>query len=73
MWDNIVTLSEDKLQVVARLPSGFVVDASFDNKTLPPALEALNASNYFLFEEEVLRFVTPVSYTHLTLPTRLMV
>ncbi|MFA0284163.1 DUF342 domain-containing protein, partial [Vibrio sp. 10N.222.55.F12] len=58
MWDNIVTLSEDKQQVMACLPTGIVVDASFDNKTLPPTLEALDASNYFLFEEEVLRFVT---------------
>ncbi|MEZ9358768.1 DUF342 domain-containing protein [Vibrio cyclitrophicus] len=58
MWDNIVTLSEDKQQVVARLPSGVVVDASFDNKPLPSVLETLGASNYFLFEEEVLRFVT---------------
>lgn len=58
MWDNIVTLSEDKQQVMACLPSGFVVEASFDNTTLPPTLEALDASNYFLFEEEVLRFVT---------------
>ncbi|CAK2436057.1 DUF342 domain-containing protein [Vibrio crassostreae] len=58
MWDNIVTLSEDKQQVMACLPTGFVVDASFDNKTLPATLEALNASNYFIFEEEVLRFVT---------------
>lgn len=58
MWDNIVTLSEDKQQVMACLPSGFVVDASFDNKTLPPALEAIDASSYFLFEEEVLRFVS---------------
>ncbi|ARP39676.1 FapA family protein [Vibrio syngnathi] len=58
MWDSIVTLSEDKKQVMACLPSGFVVNASFDNKTLPTTLEALNASNYFIFEEEILRFVT---------------
>lgn len=57
MWDNIVTLSEDKQQVIACLPSGIVVDANFDNKTLSLALEALGASNYFIFEEEVLRFV----------------
>ncbi|MEZ8053183.1 FapA family protein [Vibrio sp. 10N.222.54.F12] len=58
MWDSIVTLSEDRKQVMACLPSGFVVNASFDNKTLPTTLEALNASNYFIFEEEILRFVT---------------
>ena len=58
MWDNIVTLSEDKQQVVACLPPGFTVLASFDDTTLPPTLEALDASNYFLFEEEVSRFVT---------------
>ncbi|MEZ9174414.1 DUF342 domain-containing protein [Vibrio kanaloae] len=57
MWDNIITLSEDKQQVIACLPSGIVVDANFDSKTLSPALEALGASNYFIFEEEVLRFV----------------
>ncbi|MEZ9566830.1 FapA family protein [Vibrio artabrorum] len=58
MWDNIVTLSEDKQQVVARLPSGTVADASFDHRLLSVALDTLGVSDYFLFEEEVLRFVT---------------
>ncbi|WP_299689893.1 FapA family protein [uncultured Vibrio sp.] len=58
MWENIVTLSEDKQHVIATLPPEFVIDASFDNKTLPSALETLNASNYFLLEDEVLRFVS---------------
>ncbi|NOH95911.1 FapA family protein [Vibrio sp. 99-70-13A1] len=57
MWESIVTLSEDKQKVVAKLQSGFVVDAVFDPKGLPEVLKTLEVTDYFLIEDEVLRFV----------------
>lgn len=57
MWDNIVTLSEDGNEVIARLQSGFVVDSSFDQKELPASLEKLEASQFYPLDDEIIRFV----------------
>lgn len=58
MWDNIIALSDDKQQVVAKLQSGIIVDSSFDQVGLPEALANIEADGYFFDDEEALRFVT---------------
>ncbi|MGF1752649.1 FapA family protein [Vibrio makurazakiensis] len=58
MWDSIITLSEDKQEVIAKLPPELVVEQSFDQVGLAEAIVEIDAEDYFLDEEEVLRFVT---------------
>lgn len=57
MWKKLVGLSEDKSQVLAKLPSDLNVSNDFSSKGLEEALSEINASHFFVMEEEVTRFV----------------
>ncbi len=58
MWKEIVSLSDDKKQVIAKLPNEMSLPRDFDYGGLNEALAALEAESYFVYEEEVLRFLT---------------
>ena len=58
MWENIIALSEDNKQVVAKLQPSVVVDSNFDQTGLPEALAAIEADGFFFDNDEVLRFIT---------------
>ncbi|MGF1909421.1 FapA family protein [Vibrio kasasachensis] len=58
MWKEIVSLSDDKKQVIAILPNEMLLPRDFDYDGLTEAIAALEAELYFVYEEEVLRFIT---------------
>ena len=58
MWKDIVSLSDDKQQVIARLPKEMELKRDFDQKGLANVLSDLNVGAYFVLEEEVLRFLS---------------
>lgn len=57
MWDKFVAFSEDSRQVTAKLTADIVVDGNFDTRGLDDALTSIGAQDYFLMEDEVLRFI----------------
>ncbi|EEX94805.1 hypothetical protein VIOR3934_05584 [Vibrio orientalis CIP 102891 = ATCC 33934] len=57
MWDKFVAFSEDSRQVVAKLTADIVVDGNFDTRGLDDALTSIGGQDYFLMEDEVLRFI----------------
>ena len=58
MWKDIVSLSDDKQQVIARLPKNVELKPDFDQNGFTHVLSDLNVSAYFVLEEEVLRFIS---------------
>lgn len=58
MWKDIVSLSDDQQQVIARLPKEVELKRDFDQNGLTRVLSDLNVGAYFLLEEEVLRFIS---------------
>ncbi|GAK86035.1 predicted polymerase [Vibrio ponticus] len=58
MWEEIVALSDDGKQVIAKLPNEMSLPRDMDSGGLNAVLEQLNAHVFFLYEEEVLRFLT---------------
>lgn len=57
MWDKFVAFSEDSRQVIAKLTADIVVDGNFDTRGLDDALTSIGGQDYFLMEDEVLRFI----------------
>lgn len=57
MWDKFVALSEDGHAVLAKLSPDITVDNNFDTRGLDEALEKVGASNFYLIEDEVKRFI----------------
>ncbi|OEF92342.1 polymerase [Vibrio anguillarum] len=57
MWKRLISLSEDKKQVIAQLPGTESIDKNFDQAGLKEALFELSASTFFLNETEVTRFI----------------
>ncbi len=57
MWKRLISLSEDKKQVIAQLPGAESIDKNFDQAGLKEALFELSASTFFLNETEVTRFI----------------
>ncbi|WP_194437001.1 DUF342 domain-containing protein [Vibrio fluminensis] len=58
MWKEIVSLSDDGKRVVAKLPTGLSLSRDTVLNNLPQALLGLEAQNFFVYDEEVLRFLT---------------
>lgn len=57
MWKKVVSMSEDDKKVIAKLPSAVNIDSSFDQTGLDDALDALNALDLCLLDDEVNRFI----------------
>ncbi|KII76436.1 DUF342 domain-containing protein [Vibrio renipiscarius] len=57
MWKDIVSLSDDKNQVIARLPKDMTLKRDFNQNGLRAILSELNAGAYFVKEDAVQRFV----------------
>ena len=57
MWDKFVALSEDNRAVVATLSPDISVDGNFDTRGLTEALAEIGASELFVLEEDVTRFI----------------
>lgn len=57
MWDKLVSLSEDEQGVVAKLLPDISVDGNFDTRGLDAALANIGASDFYLMEEAVNRFI----------------
>ncbi|NVD08644.1 DUF342 domain-containing protein [Vibrio sp. JPW-9-11-11] len=57
MWDKFVAFSDDNTQVLAKLSPDITVDSNFDTRGLNEALAALDASDLYLMEEEVTKFI----------------
>ena len=57
MWDKLVTLSDDKQFVIAKLSNEQVLDNDFDTDGLDSALQLIDAKDYFLLQDEVMRFI----------------
>ncbi|MDA0128137.1 FapA family protein [Vibrio sp. MarTm2] len=57
MWDKFVALSEDHRAVVATLSPSISVDGNFDTRGLEEALAAIGASEFFVIDESVTRFI----------------
>ncbi|MDN3612163.1 DUF342 domain-containing protein [Vibrio ostreicida] len=57
MWKKLVSLSEDNQQVIAKLTPDVNLEGRFDSEGVEDALEALNASNFYLLQDEIVRFV----------------
>jgi len=57
MWNSFLQLSEDKTQVIAKLPPDIQIDRSFDRSGLDEELKRVGAEGYFLLEDEINRFI----------------
>lgn len=57
MWDKFVAFSDDNSQVIAKLLSDITVDSNFDTRGLNEALAAIDASDLYLSEEAVTKFI----------------
>ncbi|WP_100751726.1 DUF342 domain-containing protein [Vibrio salilacus] len=57
MWDKFVAFSDDNTQVIAKLLSDITVDSNFDTRGLNEALAAIDASDLYLIEEAVTKFI----------------
>ncbi|MEZ8823943.1 DUF342 domain-containing protein [Vibrio amylolyticus] len=58
MWKNFISLTDDGQQVIARLTADITVDSNFDSRGLEEVLSNVEASHFYVIEENVLRFVT---------------
>ncbi|OLQ93111.1 polymerase [Vibrio panuliri] len=58
MWKELLVLSDDKKQVIAKLPNDLTLPRDMDFSGLEEAMVPLNADAFFIYEEEVLRFLT---------------
>lgn len=57
MWNKFVSISNDGTYVVAKLSPDINVNTSFDTRGLDEALAEIAASQFYLIEEEVNRFI----------------
>ena len=57
MWDKLVTFSDDKQFVIAKLSDEQVTDSDFNTEGLENALQSIDAKDYFLLQDEVARFI----------------
>lgn len=57
MWDKLVTFSDDKRFVIAKLSDEQVTDSDFNTEGLENALQLIDAKDYFLLQDEVTRFI----------------
>ncbi|PMO40224.1 polymerase [Vibrio sp. 10N.222.52.B12] len=57
MWKICLEWSEDKTRILARLPGDIELGGELNLKELPEQLEAMNASQAFVDDVEVVRFV----------------
>ncbi|WP_217515261.1 DUF342 domain-containing protein [Vibrio metschnikovii] len=60
MWKDLITLSEDKSRVIARLPSDSNVNPELAQTGLSESLARLGAGKFYLLEEAVNRFINCV-------------
>ncbi|ROV57949.1 DUF342 domain-containing protein [Vibrio ponticus] len=58
MWKEIVVRSDDGKQIIAKLPKDMSVAPEAGVGDLTQALIALEAQSFFVYQEEVLRFLT---------------
>ncbi|WP_165313354.1 FapA family protein [Vibrio ziniensis] len=61
MWKDVITLTDDKTRVVAKLTDEQFVKKEFTNDSLVNALQHLGASKFFLMEDAVTRFINCAS------------
>ncbi len=57
MWDKLITFSDDKRFVIAKLSDEQVTDSDFNTEDLENALQLIDAKDYFLLQDEVTRFI----------------
>lgn len=57
MWDKLITFSDDKRFVIAKLSDEQVTDSNFNTEDLENALQLIDAKDYFLLQDEVTRFI----------------
>ena len=57
MWDKLITFSDDKQFVIAKLSDEQVTDSDFNKEGLENALQLIDAKDYFLLQDEVTRFI----------------
>ena len=57
MWDKLITFSDDKRFVIAKLSDEQVTDSDFNIEGLENALQLIDAKDYFLLQDEVTRFI----------------
>ncbi|MGI9948781.1 DUF342 domain-containing protein [Vibrio hyugaensis] len=57
MWKICLEWSEDKTRILARLPGDIELGGELNQKELPEQLQAMNASQTFVDEAEVVRFI----------------
>ena len=57
MWDKLVTFSDDKQFVIAKLSGEQAPDNDFNTEGLDNALQLIDAKDYFLLQDEVTRFI----------------
>lgn len=57
MWKICLEWSEDKTRILARLPGDIELEGELNQKELPEQLQAMNASQTFVDEAEVVRFI----------------
>ncbi|WP_045422985.1 DUF342 domain-containing protein [Vibrio jasicida] len=57
MWKICLEWSEDKTRILARLPGDIELGGELNLKELPEQLEAMNASQAFVDDVEVVRFI----------------
>ncbi|EFP97629.1 DUF342 domain-containing protein [Vibrio caribbeanicus] len=57
MWDKLITFSDDKRFVIAKLSDEQVTDSDFNTEDLENALQLIDAKDYCLLQDEVTRFI----------------
>lgn len=61
MWKDVITLADDKARVVAKLTDSNFDKKEFTQESLMSALQHLDASKFYLMEDEVTRFINCAS------------
>lgn len=61
MWKDVITITNDKTRVIAKLTDEQFIKKDFTREGLLSALQNLDASKFYLLEDEVTRFINCAS------------
>ncbi|MFV0446991.1 MAG: DUF342 domain-containing protein [Vibrio sp.] len=61
MWKDVITITNDKTRVIAKLTGEQFIKKEFTQEGLLSALQSLDASKLYLLEDEVTRFINCAS------------